>query len=330
MSKALVTGAPGWLGTRLVEGLRQLGFEVRCLVLPGVDATTLEATAEVVRGDLGDPASLHGVAQGCDVVFHAGGIIHPPALNVSRLRRVNFGGTQAVLAEAVRSGASRFMFVSSNSAVGCNRSRDVLMNEYTLERPYMSYGKSKFDAEQAVNEAFVTGLIDTTIVRPCWFYGPGQPERQTRLMNMIIAGKVPMFGDGLNLRSMTNVDSLCDALIKASSSSAAVGECYWIADEHPYTTLHVYQTIAELLGVELRTSNLPAAASGMSAMGDRVLQALGVYQMEIHVAGEMYKDIACRVSKAQKDLGWTPPGDLREGMSLSVEWARERGLLRGV
>lgn len=326
--KALVTGSPGWLGSRLVAELLRRDVEVRCVVHPAADTAGLEAMgADVRRADLRDRASLQGAAAGIDTVFHVAGLIHPPMFGLRQLREVNTEGTAALLDEAVRAGARRFVHVSSNSAVGCNRDRAVPMNEYTVERPYLAYGRSKLAAEQLVNEAFVRERVETTIIRPCWFYGPGQPERQTRLMKMIIAGKAPMFGDGLNLRSMTEVDSLCDALIRAGSEPMAAGETYWIADERPYTTLHVYRTLAELLGVELRTSTFPRVASDLSAMGDTVLQALGLYQMELHVAGEMYKDIACIVAKARKDLGWEAPTDLRAGMARSIEWAREHGLL---
>ncbi|MFA5843282.1 MAG: NAD-dependent epimerase/dehydratase family protein [Coriobacteriia bacterium] len=328
LGKVLVTGAPGWLGIRLVQTLAREGIETRCLVLAGSDTSVLtDAGAEVVEGDVLLPGTLAGAVDGVDTVFHAAGIIHTGMFSLGNLDRVNAGGTQNLLEAAVRAGVRRFVYVSSNSAAGCNRRRDVLMNEYTPPRPYMRYGWSKSLAERAVNEAWVREAIETTILRPCWYYGPGQPERQTRLMKMITLGKAPLFGDGANLRSMTFVDSLCDALVLAAETDVARGETYWIADERPYSTLEIYRTLADILGVELRTSTYPAFASAGAALVDGVLQRVGLYQMEIHVAGEMYKDIACSVAKAKKDLGWRSPTDLRDGMAESVEWARDAGLL---
>ncbi|MBA4371159.1 MAG: hypothetical protein C0418_06255 [Coriobacteriaceae bacterium] len=274
-----------------------------------------------------EPGSLVAATAGVDAVFHAAGIIHTGMFGIGELRRINTQGTENLLDASVRSGVRRFVYVSSNSAVGCNRRRDVLMNEYTPPRPYMRYGASKSLAERAVNEAWVRGRIETTILRPCWYYGPGQPERQTRLMKMIMLGKAPLFGDGANLRSMTYVDSLCSAMLSAAEAPIARGETYWIADERPYSTLEIYRTLAAALGVELETSSYPAFASAGAALVDGALQGVGLYQMEIHVAGEMYKDIACSVAKAEKDLGWVPPGSLEDGMRASVAWAREAGLL---
>ena len=328
LGKVLVTGAPGWLGTRLVGALAAAGVQTRCLVLPGSETAELSRLGvETVEGDVTEPGSLAAATSGVDVVFHAAGIIHPPMFDLRELDRVNVDGTRNVLDASIRSGARRFVHVSSNSAVGCNRRRDVLMDEETPPRPYMRYGRSKLAAERLVGGAWAAGRIETTIVRPCWYYGPGQPERQTRLMKMITLGKAPLFGDGLNLRSMTYVESLCEAMLLAAESPVARGETYWIADERPYTTLEVYRTLAGILGVELHTSTYPAFTSGGAALVDGVLQGVGLYQMEIHVAGEMYKDIACSVARAKKDLGWRPPSGLEDGMRASVEWAREAGLV---
>ena len=62
-------------------------------------------------------------------------------------------------------------------------------------------------------------------------------------------------------------------------------------------------------------------------MADWTLQKLHMYQQEIHVIGELNKNIACSIEKAKKDLGYQPKNNLREGMEKSIEWAREQGLL---
>jgi len=326
--KVLVTGAPGWLGTRFVEIIAEHNRDIRCLVLPGIDTNHLKKLgAEIVEGNITKPESLDGVADGIETIFHIVGIVHTRFFRVRDFFKINTEGTKNMLDFAIRAGVRRFVYVSSNSPAGCNYSRDVLMNEYTPPRPYMTYGKSKAQSEKAVNEAFIKGELETVILRPCWFYGPGQPARQTRLMRMIKNGNAPLFGDGSNLRSMTYIDSLCDALILAGEKEAARGETYWIADEKPYTTLEIYQAIAELLDVKLKTINIPGFVSDMATIADWTLQKLYMYQTETHVVGELNKNIACSIDKAKKDLGYKPKIDLREGMKRSIEWAKERDLL---
>ena len=98
---------------------------------------------------------------------------------------------------------------------------------------------------------------------------------------MIRDGKALLFGDGNNLRSMTYIDNLCDAMILAEKKNEANGETYWIADEKPYTTLEIYQTIADLLGVELKYKKIPSFASNFATLTDRILQMFRIYQKEL-------------------------------------------------
>ncbi len=326
--KALVTGAPGWLGTPFVEMLCKNDYDVRCLVLGGFDTSNLEKLGvEVARGDVTRPETLEGVTGDIDTVFHAVGIIHPKFFKTNDWLDVNFLGTRNVLVDAIGSGVRRFVYISSNSVGGTNYTKELLMNEYTLPRPYMGYGKSKTKSERMINEVFTLGDIETVILRPCWFYGPGQPRRQTKLMQMIQNGKVPLFGNGQNLRSMTYISSLCEALMLAGKKDQAKGETYWIADERPYTTLEIYQTIASILGVELKVIQFPNIVSQIATMADWTLQKLHMYQQEIHVVGELDKNIACSIEKAKKDLGYQPKIALEEGMKKSIEWAKDQGLL---
>jgi nucleoside-diphosphate-sugar epimerase len=61
---------------------------------------------------------------------------------------------------------------------------------------------------------------------------------------------------------------------------------------------------------------------------DKLLGLFGIYEINIHVAGEMTRDIAVNVEKAKKELGWKPKhSSLREGMAASIAWAKENKLL---
>lgn len=324
--KVLVTGAPGWLGTRLVEMLREREKEVKCLVLLEANDTYLkELGTQIFKGDLTNPETLKGLCDGIKTVFHCAGIIHPN--RVRELYEINASGTKNILEEAVKSGVERFIHVSSNSVGGVNLSRDKLMTESDSPRPYKHYGLSKYKAEEFVNQAFKEGKIKSTIVRPCWFYGIRQPERQTRFFKMIKKGNPLVFGDGKNLRSMSYIDNIIDALLLIEQKDISIGKTYWIADERPYSTIEIYQTIANLLDVkDFKPKFVPAFVSTMCEVADTLIQGMGLYIKEIHVAGEMDKDIACSIKKAQEELGYEPKVDLEEGMRRSIEWCRANGI----
>lgn len=344
MSLSIVTGAPGWLGTRIVHSLTHGVTDVptlgptqrttRCLVLPDADATELEALgAEIVRGDVTDPASLTKLFDGARdaTVFHAAGIVHPTA-GIKQFHAVNAQGTQHMLDAAIAAGARRFVHVSSNSPLGTNPSPEHVFDEDAPYNPYMTYGKTKMLAEQAVRAA--TG-IEWSIIRPPWFYGPGQPPRQSLFFAMIRDGKAPIVGGGENRRSMAYVDNICQGLVLCDRVAAAAGQIYWIADRTPYTMNEIVATIEQVLERDFqipckhKRTKLPGFASSVAYGFDKVMQGVGLYHQKIHVLSEMNKTIACTVAKAERELGYDPKISLEEGMRRSLAWALERGPLPG-
>jgi nucleoside-diphosphate-sugar epimerase len=341
----LVTGAPGWLGTRLVRvlvnGLPDVPAlapdaerRIRCLVLPGMPTGVLSEISpriELVSGDVCDPASLRAFFRDADgaTVFHLCGIIHPR--RIPELYAINVEGTRNVLAGAIGARARRFIGISSNSPAGCNPGPEHLFDETSPYHPYMHYGRSKKQGEDLLNEAFAAGKIETVILRPCWFYGPDQPPRQTRFFTMIKEGKAPIVGGGESRRSMSYVDNTCQAIVLAERTAAARGRTYWVADRRPYTMNEIVDTVERLLEREFgipvahKRLRLPGIASEVALVADQVLQGLGLYKQEVHVLSEMNKTIACSIARAERELGYDPKVALEEGMRRSIRWCREHG-----
>jgi len=256
-------------------------------------------------------------------------MIHPR--RVKEFYEVNVDGTRSLLEAAIRAGAKRFIHVSSNSPLGCNPHREHRFDEESPYHPYMHYGRSKKQAEDLVNARHERGGIETVIVRAPWFYGPGQPPRQTTFFTMIKNGKMPMVGGGENLRSMAYVDNLVQGLLLAEASADADGRTYWIADRRPYSMREIVTTVADVLeqdfGMEVRRRwvNLPGIVSEGALLADKMIQGLGFYHQKIHVLSEMNKNIACSVRRAEKELGYDPKVELREGMARSVKALLDEG-----
>ncbi len=344
---AIVTGAPGWLGTALVRSLCQ-GLasvpslaapkprQVRCLVLPGQDASELQAIGEqvtIVRGDLREPGSLEPLFAGAEgaSVLHAAGVIHP-RLRTRQLYEVNTIGTRQLLMLAESRAARRFVLISSNSPMGTIRSPAHVFDESSPYQPYMGYGRSKMHAELAVQAAEARGRLETVIVRPPWFYGPGQPPRQSRFFEMVRDGTVPIVGDGSNRRSMAYIDNLCQGALLCERVEQARGQVYWIADRRPYSMNEIVDTIERVLErdfavrVAHKRRRLPWAVGQIAQGLDAAIQAVGLYEQKLHVLSEMNKTIACSIEKAQRELGYAPTVELEEGMRRSIRWLSDRGV----
>lgn len=344
----LVTGTPGWLGTRLVELLSDrealaehidrpelAGKAIRCLTLPNVDTSTLSRLSEsvdVCTGDVTDASSLVDFFRDAagSTLFHIAGLIHPERWTRD-FHRINVDGTRLVLEAAIAAGVKRVVIVSSNSPLGCNPNPQHVFDESSPYHPYMGYGRSKEAMEKLVHAVQETGSIETVIIRPPWFYGPHQPPRQTLFFQMIKDGKFPLLGDGEQRRSMAYVDNICQGLLLAATTPAANGRTYWIADERPYSMNEIVATVEEVLQEELGVAppksrmRLPGIIGSVATGVDGVLQSFGFYQQKIHVLGEMNKTIACSITRAQTELGYRPRIALREGMRRSVRWCVANG-----
>lgn len=342
----LITGPNGWLGLNLVHALRNgikgredLGrldprVKIRCVVLPGEDISVLQridAEIDVVEGDLASPETCQRLCEGAKgaTLIHTAGLVHPK--RIADLYHSNLETTKALLAAAREAGVRRAVVVSSNSPCGCNPTRDHLFTEESPYNPYMNYGRVKMLMERHVTQVQQSGGLETVIVRPCWFYGPYQPPRQTLFFEMIRDGKAPIVGDGNNLRSMSYTENTSQGLILCGLLEQANGQTYWIADERPYTMNKITDTVERLLETEFgqkcvhKRLRLPGLVSEAALAVDRAHQAVGLYNQKIHVLSEMNKNIACSVEKAKRELGYQPTVALEEGMRrslLSLGWSR--------
>lgn len=336
----VLTGASGWLGTALVHALARpdgVWFReatLRVLVRDRAEAERIRATGdriEPVVGDLTDRRTLDrlfdGLAGRVDVL-HTAGVIHPAS--TAEFDAVNAGGTSSMLDAAHAAGIRRFVHVSSNSPFGTNAHPGDRFRQDEPYHPYYGYGRSKMRAELAVLDAVGRGL-DAVIVRPPWFYGPHQPPRQTTFFRLVRTGRFPVFGRGDQMRSMVYVDNLVQGVVRAELVATPPGRGWWVADERPYTVTEIVETVGRALAdegfdVQPNRFRVPDVVARLAELADSSLQRVGRYQQQVHVLGEMNKNIACDISATRVELGYQPEVELHEGMRRSIRWCVEQGL----
>ena len=145
MSRALVTGATGMLGSYIVERLQDRGWEVRALVRDPERATWLQGRGvELAVGDLGDRASLEAAARGTELVLHSAAHIGSDS-RWEAYHQGNVVGTGYVL-DAAREAGARLVLVSSTAVFGQDRYRNEPTHE-AMTLPDLpeedAYGRSK-------------------------------------------------------------------------------------------------------------------------------------------------------------------------------------------
>lgn len=330
----LCTGVPGWLTEALLTSLRAEELPglraLRCLVQPGVgvDRARLEAlcgrNVELYTGDLRDEAALAKATAGADTVLHAAGLLH-----VRRIREfyeVNTEGTRRLAEAAMKSGVSRFVFVSSNAAAGRSGDRSRVLSEEDIAHPLSHYGKSKLLAERALWS--LPGPMERVVLRPCMFYGPPVPIRHVRVYRHLASRRpMPLVGGGDHARSVTYLGNLVQASRLALLHPNARGQTYFVADATVHTTKRIVDAMAVALGVRPRYLPLPTAIARAAHTADQLLSAADRYWTELHLFGEADWNVGVSSEKARRELGYRPVDDLEGGMREAVAWCRARGLL---
>lgn len=224
--RVLVTGGTGVVGGPAVEALVGRGHTVRVLSRHPEQAGRAPRV-EYLYGDVAEPPSLVGAADGCDAVLHLAGIVaeQPPE---STFEKVNVEGTRALISEAERAGVRRFVYVSSLGA----------------ERGSSGYHRSKRAAEELVRGYAGSWLI----LRPGNVYGPGDEVISLLLRILRAAPVVPVIGDGDRPFQPIRAEDLAAALAVAVEEGAPEGVALELAGVESVTINQLLDMLQETTG----------------------------------------------------------------------------------
>jgi nucleoside-diphosphate-sugar epimerase len=333
MSRCLITGASGFVGSNLARLLVREGWDVRCLVRGTSRLDQIESLkAELVQGSLDDAASLRRAAEGVEAVFHVAG--RTAAFRASDYIRDNVEGTRR-LAEACAAGANPpvFVMVSSLAAGGPGTPKAPRREEHP-EQPVSAYGRSKLGAERALDE--LAGSLPVSIVRPPMVFG--QADRAS-LQLFLQFQRLPVHlspGFRRFSVSLVHVTDLCDALMRvalrgeraAANGQAAthgVGRYYVAADRH-VTYGQFGQLAAKAAGWRIAPLPLPKpifwiAGSLGEAVG-RLRKRPSLVNLD-KVREATAKGWVCSDDKIRGALGYEPGATLEERFAETVAWYRE-------
>jgi NADH dehydrogenase len=251
--RVLVTGGTGVVGGAAVTALLAHGHTVRLLSRNAVrDARQWPEGVEAHPGDVGDPATVVGAAAGCEAVLHIVGIVEeaPPAVT---FERVNVGGTRAMVQEAERAGARRFVFVSSLGA----------------ERGASEYHRSKTRAEDIVR----TFKGEWVICRPGSVYGPGDEQVSLILKMVRTTPVIPLLGSGDHPFQPVWADDLGEALAQTVERSDLAGRALDMAGPEQTTQNDL---IARFSRITDRSPMRVPVPEFVASLGTRVAGMLGI------------------------------------------------------
>ncbi len=323
--KALVTGANGFIGSHLVERLLARGAQVRCLVRRTSNLRWLQGLAlELVYGSLQEPSTLRPAVEGVDVVFHLAGATK--ALTREGYFVANTQGTSNLLAACEAAGKPRVVFVSSQAAAGPSDGVRAKTEE-DPPTPITAYGQSKYQAELAVQQYARVG--PAVVIRPPVVYGPRDTDVLV-LFRLVARRLCPLVGRGPRLLSLIHVQDLVDGLLLAATSSAALGNIYFLCNDAPVDWEDFAELIASTLGRRCLKIHVPEAllpvAGAFSELAARVTKRPALLGRE--KTREMRQRFwVCDNARAKGDLGFAPRVDVADGVAQTAAWYRAHGWL---
>jgi len=321
--KTLVTGSTGFIGRHLIKALRQQGRIVRCLVRKTSKSDTLmEFGVELTYGDLHDPDSLQNALKGVDVVYHAAGEVF--VSQPDQYYTTNVSGLKNLLAACSKASVKKFIHFSSSSATGPNPLRNVPVTEATPCNPITPYGRSKLEGEKVINEFLRENRMPVVIIRPPLVYGPGlsKSSRVLMFLNLIHKGLFRIIGDGNNLISLCYIDNLIQGVLLAESVQQAEGQIYFLADKRPYTTIEIAEAIAREQSKPIPNAHIPIWAATVLSTTLAIPAAIWGFTSPLtrNTVKELKNSWYVDITKAQKDLGFQPSVDFKDGVKKTAAW----------
>src|SRR5437667_11736692 len=274
---AFVTGATGFLGSHVARALGNNGADLRLLVRQNSNLKNIQnLKADLVTGDLRDPASLEQGIAGCDVVFHVAADYRLWVRDPNEMYRSNVEGTRAILEAARKNGVRRVGYTSSVATIGFTRNGYPANEDSPVSLADMigHYKRSKFMAEQLALEAGRSGL-EVVVVNPTTPVGDQdvKPTPTGRIVVDFLKRKFPAYVEtGLNLVDVREcARGHVTALEKGKS-----GERYILGGEN-LTLKQILDKLAKITGLPSPTIKLPyvfAFAAGVvdEAITGRILR----------------------------------------------------------
>lgn len=307
MTRYLVTGAAGFIGSHLTERLLALGEPVRALdnLSTGKRANLAACEGrsgfEFWEGDLRDLEAARRAVQGVEVVFHQAALSSVPRSVADPLsaHEANITGTLNLLIAARDAGVKKLIYASSSSVYG---PRSQLPQRETMPLdPASPYALTKFAAERYCQLFAQLYGLATLSLRYFNVFGPRQdPTSQyaaviPRFISALLAGQIPViYGDGEQTRDFTYIDNAVAANIQAAQSAAS-GEVLNIACGQQISLNRLLAHIQTLLNVRI------APRYGEARPGD-------------------LRHSLADISRARALINYQPQVSFEEGLRRTVEW----------
>jgi nucleoside-diphosphate-sugar epimerase len=327
MSKILVTGGAGFVGSHLVDYLIADGEKpenIRILIPPWESNENLiNDKLDIVRGDIRMEKDVKKSVTGVDVVYHLAAKTIVDTSDPDYYYDTNVEGTRVLLKCLDAKNIKKFIYFSSISVFGLPAWKGNMenVNESWPKKPSEPYGRSKLKAENVVIDLCKKNRIPFIIIRPTTVYGPRDNAGVFQLINIIKANLFFYIGSGQNKMDYVYVKDLVGAA-RTAEKSQIKNEDFIIGADNIWTQKDIVKKICKLLSKKESkfhiNRNLALIISNLVYWFSKLLNVKPlIFPNRVKVlTTNCYFD----VTKARKMLHYKPQVDLDTGLKETVDW----------
>lgn len=259
----VVTGATGFIGSRLVGQLVDEGHDVVAIVRSPGTASDLPDAVEVARGDVTEKESMREAMGGADGVFHVAGWYRLGDGDEETAERVNVDGTRNVLELVDELDVPKAVYTST-VAVFSDTGGTCVDESYRHEGPHLSvYDRTKWRAHYEVAAPMAADGLPLVILLPGAVYGPGDRGPTWQFWEAYLRGELPAIPRRAGY-CWGHVEDTARAHVRAMEDGAP-GESYVVAGE-PYTLVETFELAERITGIPAPRSVPPAVFRALARL----------------------------------------------------------------
>ena len=309
MKTVLITGADGFIGSRLVELLAKGGYKIRALSqynsfnnLGWLENVECKNEIEILSGDIRDPHYCKHITKGVDLIFHLAALIAIPYSYVAPDSYVdtNIKGTLNICQAAKENGNVRVIHTSTSEVYGT--AQYVPIDENHPMQAQSPYSATKIAADAMVMGFYNAFELPVTIARPFNTYGPRQSARAviptiiTQIANGVAEIKL---GDVTPTRDFNYVDDTCRGFIALAKCDKSIGQTVNIGSNFEISIGDTLNIIKELMDSDVKFI---------------------VDNQRIRPEKSEVFRLWCDNSKIEKLTGFKSEVDIRQGLQRTIDW----------
>lgn len=321
--KVLITGASGFIGSRLRDALIAAGSDVVAIRRPGSPPSKEGRSVQADYACLEDLERIVGDEKPT-YVLHVAGVTK--GVSYQDFQKGNVMPTRNLLTALGRAHVDlkRFVLVSSLTSYGPSAT-SAPHREADPPRPVEYYGQSKLEAERVVEEE--SAGIPWTILRPSGVYGPGDVD-YFNLFKSAMRGWNVFFGNRDRLMSVIYVDDCVRGILEGARHPSSEGKGYFLTSDEQVSWEQFQSEIVRVVDRRVRTIDLPSQLVTVAALGGELATRIDKKPRLLNLQkAKMGAQQAwtCVGDAARRDFGFRAEIEISEGIRLTHEWYEAKG-----